>query len=108
MVFPTDFSILGIFWCHIASQNTGGNFSPRSLGARKFFYDFSPPMVPPMLGPAPGPIKLPHGVRKSELGGPGVNFSFLLLSLDIPMLIRHVIDIVAIRHALFSKLIVSH
>ena len=76
MVFPSDFSLSGMFGCHIAWPNMGGNFFAWFLGARKILGEFSPPKVPPMSGPTCWPFRLPHGARKRLLGGPGVNFYF--------------------------------
>ena len=76
MVFRSDFSSSGMFGCHVARPHMVGIFFVRFLGAWKFLGEFSPPKSPPMSGPTPGPFRLPHGVWKRLLGGPGVNFYF--------------------------------
>ena len=76
MVCPPDFSLSGLFGCHVAWPNMGGNLFVWFRGARIFRGEFSPPKVPPMSGPTPGPIRLPHGARRRLLGGPSVNFYF--------------------------------
>ena len=75
MIFPPDFSWLGLFVCHVAWQNMGGKCFVWSLGTQIFWVNFLIQSCLTCQVRLPGQLGF-HLEPRRLLGGPHVNFDF--------------------------------